>query len=73
MTMILYGFEACTACKQARDLLGKTPLDWKYIDINKEPVASYKGDCPALHLETGHWMIGLGPITKFVKEQFPQV
>jgi len=68
MTMILYGFEACTSCKQARDLLGRTPVDWKYVDVVKEP-DKYKGDCPALRLETEHWFIGLAQITQYLKSQ----
>jgi len=69
MTAILYGTDNCPACEEAKTLLGRTPLDWRYVDTKK---SFYKGDLPALQFETGHWLVGLAAITQYIKKQgFP--
>jgi hypothetical protein len=67
MTMMLLGNDACTACKQVATMLGRTPLDWKYVDVATIP--DYKGDLPVLILEDGTQINGLGPITQYVRSQ----
>jgi hypothetical protein len=47
--------------------LGRTPLDWQYVDISTIP--DYTGDIPVLLLEDGTQIFGLGPITQYVKNQ----
>jgi glutathione S-transferase len=66
MTMKLYGSKTCTACNQAVTLLGRTPLDWQYVDVAS---VGYEGDIPVLELEDGKWIQGLGAIAQFIKNQ----
>jgi hypothetical protein len=66
--LVLYGSDSCTACKQARDMLGKTPIEWIYQDVNqmqgKKPFV-----IPQLELEDGRVLQGLGPIAQYVRSQ----
>ena len=64
--MRLYGLPICTSCKQAMMLLGRTPLEWMYIDVAVNPV--YTGDVPALELEDGALLIGLPRIHQYIRQ-----
>jgi glutaredoxin-related protein len=66
MTIIIFGNEACTACKQALNEISKTPMDFKYVDVST--IQGYEGDIPAIQFEDGAWIIGLGPILNYIKE-----
>jgi hypothetical protein len=64
--MKLYGAASCTSCGQARTLLGRTPLDWMYIDV--ATIQGFQGEIPMLELEDGTFRIGLGQIAQFIRE-----
>ncbi len=66
----LWGFDSCIACKQAADLLSKTPLEWRYVDVIK---TKFTGMCPRLVLEDGTHIEGLGPINSFVKQKLKEM
>ena len=66
MTVVLYGSEICTACKLAKDALGRTPIDWMYQDVSVLP--NYLGIIPVLVLEDGQMLEGLGAINMFITQ-----
>lgn len=66
MTLILYGSDSCTACMQAKTLLGQTPMDWSYTDVSQ--VVGYAGEIPMLQIENGTQIVGLGQINAFIKQ-----
>jgi glutaredoxin-related protein len=64
MSILLYGSETCSACKLAMTLLGRTPIDWQYVDVRS---INYQGEIPVLILEDGTMIVGLGQINNYVK------
>lgn len=62
----LYGSDQCTACRQAANLLGQTPFEWKYVDVAK---INFNGEIPRIVLENGQHIIGLGPINNWIKKE----
>lgn len=64
--LYLYGSGTCTGCKQALLLLNMTPIEFQYVDISK--LQGYVGEIPALQLEDGSFIIGLGQITNYIRE-----
>ena len=62
----LWGADACVTCGQAKMLLQKTPLEWKYVDVAN---TGFEGVIPRLVLEDGKNIVGLGPINTFVKQK----
>jgi len=66
----LWGAEACVACGQAKMLLQKTPLEWKYVDVSN---TGFEGRIPRLVLEDGRHVVDLGPINSFVKRKMREM
>jgi len=61
----LWGADSCTACIQAKKLLEKTNLKWKYVDVAK---TGFEGRIPRLKLDDGTEIVDLGPINAFIKK-----
>ena len=65
--MELYGAEGCKSCAEAKKFLGKTPLDWKPVDVS---TINFTGSIPRLVvLETGQTIKGLPAIISFAKQE----
>lgn len=61
----LWGADTCIACKQAVQLLSRTQVRWRYIDVSK---TNFEGEIPRLILENGQEIIGLGRINTYVRK-----
>lgn len=66
----LWGADACVACVQAKMLLQKTSLEWKYVDVS---TINFEGRIPRLVLDDGRIIIDLGPINVFVKQEIAKL
>lgn len=60
----LWGTDVCLPCKQAREYLEKTPIEFKYIDITK---MDFEGVIPRLILD-GKEIIGLPAIVSYANQ-----
>jgi len=60
----LLGHWSCEPCLVAKELLGKTPLEWKYIQVDEK----FTGVIPRLVLENGHHIVGFPAIKEYVKK-----
>jgi len=60
----LWGSADCEACNIAREFLGRTPLEWKYIDV---ATIKFEGVIPRLILEDGQHIIDLPAIKNYVQ------
>ena len=64
--MELWGADSCTACVQAKMLLQRTPLEWRYVDVAN---TGFEGRIPRLILDDGTHIVNFGPINNFIKQQ----
>jgi len=64
--MELWGADSCVSCVQAKMLMGKTPLEWKYVDV---ATTGFEGRIPRLVLDDGRVIVDLGPINNFIKQE----
>jgi len=64
--MELYGADDCESCVEAKNFLGKTPLEWKYVDVS---TINFEGQIPRLVLENGQNIKGFPAIKSFVKQK----
>lgn len=65
--MTLYGASSCTSCKQAMMLLNSHGIQYQYVDVNR--IAGYEGEIPALQLDNGQTLYGLGQINSYFRNQ----
>jgi len=64
----LYGFDACTPCKQVKRLLDKFGIEYEYIDVFKNPTSGYYS-FPVLVLDDGREFKGLSQdLVKHLRE-----
>lgn len=68
--MELWGTDSCVGCGQAKTLLQKTPLEWKYVDVAN---TGFEGRIPRLVLENGKHIVDLGAINTFVKQKLKEM
>ena len=68
--MELWGADACVSCGQAKMLLQKTPLEWRYVDVS---TTGFEGRIPRLVLEDGTNIVDLGPINSFIKRKLREM
>jgi len=61
----LWGTDDCGACITAREILGKTPLEWKYVDVS---AFNFPDLIPRLVLKDGRHIVGLPAIKQYVKK-----
>jgi len=59
----LWGSDDCEACNKAREFLGRTPLEWKYVDV---ATINFEGQIPRLILEDGTNIVDLPAIESYV-------
>lgn len=70
----LWGADNCEACVEAKQFLGRTPVEWRYVDVS---ITKFEGEIPRIILEDKTQIIGLPAIKQYVqrwlKEQgFPE-
>ena len=68
--MELWGAESCNACVQAKTLLQRTPLEWRYVDVAN---TGFEGMIPRLVLDDGTQIVNLGPINNFIKQELKKL
>lgn len=59
----LWGADDCSACVQARNLLSKTPIEFKYVDV---ATIQFEGTIPRVILENKQQVIGLPAIRNYI-------
>ena len=61
----LLGTDACTSCRQAKTILERNGIVYRWVDVSKKP--GFKGNLPQL-LVDGKTIFGLGEITKYARK-----
>lgn len=64
--MELWGADSCKECVIAKDMLGQTPLEWRYVDVAQ---TKYEGFIPLLITEDSQRIEGLGQIREYVRKK----
>lgn len=65
----LWGHPSCESCEQAKEFLGKTPIEWKYVQVTDE----FTGFIPRLVLEDGKHIISFPAIKNYVHRWMKQM
>lgn len=60
----LWSHPACESCEKAREFLGQTPIEWRYIQVGDD----FQGTIPRIVLEDGRHVIGFPAIKAYVKQ-----
>jgi hypothetical protein len=69
--MELWGSDTCDECNIVRNYLGRTPLEWQYVDVKQ---TNYEGFIPLLiDHDTGQRIEGMGPIKRYCKQKMSQL
>lgn len=58
----LWGHPSCEPCNEAKVFLGRTPLEWKYVQVDE----NFEGTIPRLILEDGKNIVGMPAIKNYV-------
>lgn len=61
----LWGADDCPACVQARNLLSRTPIEFRYVDV---ATISFEGEIPRIILENREQIIGLPAIKNYITQ-----
>lgn len=68
--MELWGADTCEECVLTKNMMGKIPLEWKYVDV---AMTKYEGFIPLLITDDGKHIEGIGPISRYVKQKLKEL
>lgn len=66
----LWGADDCEGCVKAKELLGRTPLEWNYVDVAN---TGFEGRIPRLVLEDGKNIVDLPGIISYVEKRMREL
>lgn len=65
----LWGHPTCDPCEIAKNYLGQTPLNVKYVQV----ADNFQGIIPRLILENGDHIVGFPAIKQYVKRRMREM